>query len=815
MAVEEHVKGIMTDKFVNTEGYPSRQDKSSKEGVTWYKEGSYQKLNPTIAALLQNASKSMNGNYAGTPDFMVDTPKFYIVIEAKGIEKNNKHKHSRYADVHTYINRDATRNDAVYSVSAVQNRECAIDEALYYATFLNGEKDVIAIAISGTEKDEKFRFTSFLLPKGENLSKITLIEDGGIDGTFNTVEDYQREIWKAYGFEEKLYRSLYEELRKYADSTAKFLNTNGIDENDRLGLVSAIILALTNKNSYLYAQMSKKDFLEVNPELIKSALLSEASPIGIIIEDRLPPEKFNILKTYFDALLVKPILINRIKIKDDKEVNANPYFEVGKPFINTIISRLTYSLNEHVVRLYEKYQNKIDIMGSFYSLFLQYTKADVKKGVVLTPKHITELFCDLAEYYLGEKLSEKTKILDICTGSGGFLIAALNRININIDNNLALSLKQKDECKEKARKTCLLGIENKDTMFILAYANMRFHKDGRSSLYHGSSLYNDFCKLANNLTFEEIIASQYTGTEDISNAEKVKLCGPHVGMINPPYEEDVFEFIESMLRYLRKGGIGIAIVPINTQSTNNEVTEKKNQLLEKHTLLASILMPPDLFNGVRGSGAATSTCILVFKSHYPQKEFIENGGLTYIADWSNDGFKLVPKHGRFEQDNRWYDIENGYRKLYLNDLKHQREEQNYILSSYYKKDIHDIHSIKSIRKPIHKFSHEEEKIKTDKKGNIIYKTDIIQRRDKDGNLLFKKDGKPCNTKIIIKDELGNPIPEKDTKEIYINEDWNILDYVKTDYNELSEDDFIKTMLDYNLFLYMKENNLLFVTEEES
>ena len=52
------------------------------------------------------------------------------------------------------------------------------------------------------------------------------------------------------------------------------------------------------------------------------------------------------------------------------------------------------------------------------------------------------------------------------------------------------------------------------------------------------------------------------------------------------------------------------------------------------------------------------------------------------------------------------------------------------------------------------------------------------------------------------------------EEVYFNEDWNVLDYVKTDYNELSDDDFIKTMLDYNLFLYMKENNLLFTNEEE-
>lgn len=64
------------------------------------------------------------------------------------------------------------------------------------------------------------------------------------------------------------------------------------------------------------------------------------------------------------------------------------------------------------------------------------------------------------------------------------------------------------------------------------------------------------------------------------------------------------------------------------------------------------------------------------------------------------------------------------------------------------------------------------------------------------------------------DDNGNRIPETNDIEIYLNEDWNILDYVKTDYNELKEEDFIKTLLDYSLFSYMKENNLLFDEEEE-
>ncbi len=814
MAVEEHVKGLMTNKIINTEGYPSMQDKLSKEGVVWYKEESYQKINPKIEAMLSTASKSLKGNKPGTPDFMIETPSFYIVIEAKGIEKGNKHKHSRFADVTKYIKRSATRDDEVYDTASITNRECAIDEALYYATFLNFEKDVIAIAVSGTEKDSDFRFTSFLLPKGQNLSQISLIEDGGLSGTFNTVENYKREIYKAYGYEERLYRAIYEDLRKYADASAKFLNTNGVDENDRLGLVSAIVLALTNKKSDLFKKVYSNSKLDISPEEIKNALLSENQPLGVVIEDKLPAEKRNTLKAYFNALLDKPFLTRKIKSKDGKEVNTKNFFEINKGFTDSILSRLTYSLYEFIVKVYDQYQNSnIDVMGSFYSLFLQYAKADVKKGVVLTPKHITELFCDLAEYYLGKKLNHKTQILDICTGSGGFLISALNRIDFNIDNDKSLNLSQKKDAKNEARKNCLLGIELKDSMFVLAYANMRFHKDGKSSLYHGSSLYNDAEKLADGLTFHEIISKNYKGEELLDDDQKVQLCGPEIGMMNPPYEEDVFEFIDSMLKYLRKGGIGIAIVPINTQGVNSELTDKKNNLLKNNTLLASILMPPDLFNGVRGSGAATSTCILVFKAHSPHEDFLDNGGLTYLADWSADGFKLIPKHGRFEIDDKWHNKNDGYKKLYIENLKRQMAEQDYILSSDYKKDIHKEGSIKSIRKPIHKFDHIETLIKKDSKGNIIYKKNKVERLDKDGKEMYNKKGVKLYNIETALDANGDPIPEVEEKEIYINEDWNILDYIKTDYNELKPENFIKNMLDYNLYIYMKENDLLVDKED--
>lgn len=185
-----------------------------------------------------------------------------------------------------------------------------------------------------------------------------------------------------------------------------------------------------------------------------------------------------------------------------------------------------------------------------------------------------------------------------------------------------------------------------------------------------------------------------------------------------------------------------------------------------------------------------------------------------MADWSFDGFKLIPKHGRFEINDSWNDAETGYRNLYLNDLRKQCSEEEYILSSNYKKDIHKKGSIKSIRKPIHKFDHIDVEDKKDKNGNTVYKKNKVVKVDADGNPKINKKGQLQYSYVDAVDDNGNRIPETNDIEIYLNEDWNILDYVKTDYNELKEEDFIKTLLDYSLFSYMKENNLLFDEEEE-
>lgn len=67
--------------------------------------------------------------------------------------------------------------------------------------------------------------------------------------------------------------------------------------------------------------------------------------------------------------------------------------------------------------------NHEDILGFFYGEFIKYSGGDGQSlGIVLTPTHITELFCDLLE------VTPQDKVLDPCAGTGSFLVASMNRM---------------------------------------------------------------------------------------------------------------------------------------------------------------------------------------------------------------------------------------------------------------------------------------------------------------------------------------------------------------------------------------------------
>ena len=97
-------------------------------------------------------------------------------------------------------------------------------------------------------------------------------------------------------------------------------------------------------------------------------------------------------------------------------------------------------------------------------------------GIILTPKHITDLFCDLVD------INEDDVVLDPCSGTAGFLIASMHHMLSRTD----------DKVKQKSiRQQQLHGIEIQAYMFTIATTNMILRGDGKSNLINDDFLKRD------------------------------------------------------------------------------------------------------------------------------------------------------------------------------------------------------------------------------------------------------------------------------------------------------------------------------------
>lgn len=711
-ASEETTKGITAEKLKDIDGYPETQN-TTVDGVTWFKEDSYKGTSyDWLCKVFKKASKKQTLKSKGTPDFMVtlDGSDIILLIECKGPVAD----HSMFEDVKRYISYGYGKPD--------ETEKYAINGALWYASFLKDDYDVISVGISGQTKTEA-RVTSYVWPKGGDISEVAIIEDGHLDDSLLSIKDYRKEAEIALKRFAATEEAVRKELRRYTVDCANFLRQNGIEDNSKAGFVSAVILGLTNHESSLYkntknaidhkkSTKSKKLLTDsigkdaVNQ--LKHSLYGEGNEYdlayvkGIWDIDGIPQGKRISLKKFYDGLLAKDELLQAPKGKDK-------YFTDG----DTVLSCCIYSLYENVIEVLDKYSG-IDVMGEFYTTFLRFTKGNAKeKGIVLTPKHITDLFCDIAEYYSDKKFDENTKIIDICCGTGAFLISALNRIK----NNIYAEPIGEDMKKERyghAQRNSLIGVERDASMYALAYANMRFHGDGKSNLFNCSSLLMDSFAPVDSSGKTYIENRQVTLNEAMSSFGDID-----IGMINPPYSLDKkdssstqeygfvkqinelkdknkkidkkikelkkkadekgtsveinklqkekddnlakideleadftksgmreiaiqkgqseLDFVVSMLHYLKKGGIGIAIVPMSCASGRG--SSLRSEILKYHTLLACMTMPAQLFFD---SHVGTATCIMVFKAHVPH----DSNKATFFARWQDDGFKVIPHNGR-------------------------------------------------------------------------------------------------------------------------------------------------------------------------
>jgi type I restriction-modification system DNA methylase subunit len=111
-------------------------------------------------------------------------------------------------------------------------------------------------------------------------------------------------------------------------------------------------------------------------------------------------------------------------------------------------------------------------------------------------------------------------------------------------------------------------------------------------------------------------------------------------LMNPPYaqvSEPETMFIDHGLESLEPGKILAAIFTYSVLCDKPNIEWREN-LLDHHTVLAAVTMPPDLFYPT-----GSNTCILLCKAHIPHK------GKIWFCRIDNDGYKIKRKK-RVERD---------------------------------------------------------------------------------------------------------------------------------------------------------------------
>ena len=545
---------------------------------------------PYMQEALKGASKTGKGGKAAI-DFVVekygDIP---VVIENKlGIKK------LQTLESPTIIKEDTP------SV-----RDFALNGALHYAKHLvkaNAYKEVIAVGVAG-DSASSVEIKIFYVAENN-----TYIDTGYKDLGFLRDKESFDEFYENIKLtdEQKHNFAIYKRglISTHAKNLSKIMNDFSILPHERALFVAACLLAMQDiKNG---EQTLEKG---LTPDLLLGADGAYRDSIKIqnhiekfLQNHDLTQDKISLMTNSFHRMTINanrdtPRILH-------KQLEKSKYLKSKTASTNKQVFTYIYEHIFNEINTLNKNTKFYDIMGEMYNEFLKYAMSGGKEiGIVLTPFYVTKMMSKILE------IDKDCKVLDLATGSAGFLIATMDlMISLATQDAKTQSFNLKDKIKS-IKQTQLLGIEESADIYALATTNMILRGDGSSQI-----IQNDSFNTALTQTIKDFKADRI--------------------LLNPPfsYKENGMPFIKLGLDNMPRHALGAIIIQDSAGSGKASVTNKA--ILQKHTLKASIKMPVDLFQPMAG----VQTSIYVFEAGVPH-DF--NKSVKFI-DFRNDGYKRTER----------------------------------------------------------------------------------------------------------------------------------------------------------------------------
>lgn len=521
---------------------------------------------------LKTASKQQTGK-VGFPEFVAVSNGFVLVMEDKADRSN------------LILEENGEISQSVSATAAY-----AVNGALFYAKKIIEQtsfRKVFAFGNAGDRKHHVFR-PVFVDEKGYKiLPDVETFENFSAEH----IEEYYKRIVLGEVPPEDI--ELGDILKKAKELHEYLRNYGGLGQDEKPLVVSAILLALREQQYGFNLSQLKGDALESNTD-------------GVILYQHL--EK-NLQRAKVAPEVKKQRVLNQFTlIKDRPQLNAKRS-DLGD---KTPLKYFAEYINEKIFQAIVS-NGREDYLGRFYGEFVSYSGGDGQSlGVVLTPRHITELFCDLVD------LKSTDVLFDPCCGTGGFLISGMHTM---------LQAAKTDAERKQIKQSQLHGIEIRDDMFSIATTNMILRGDGQS-----------------NLICEDFLAQD-------PGELQLKGGGITVGFMNPPYSQakgkdtaNLSElcFIRHLLNSITVGGRAAVIVPVSAMiGKTREDKAVKQEILKKHTLEGVISLNKHTFYGV-----GTVPCIAVFTAGEPHP----TDKIAKFVNFEDDGFVVKMHLGLVETE---------------------------------------------------------------------------------------------------------------------------------------------------------------------
>ena len=506
----------------------------------------------------------------------------------------------------------------------------ALDGVIYYAKFLQKYFNVIALAVSGTKKDN-FKSTALYFAKGQNG-----IFDKGIFSRANDIVLSPINYLKLFKGDKLSKEFSLSDVSLLALEFHETLREIKVSERHKPIFIAGLLLALENRDF-------ERDYYGFNSFKIL----------------------YNNLKLAINEVLSNANLTNT-KIKNIEnainEVENNTKLQ-GK-HLSEKGSILWYlkELELKIKPMVNHANSNLDALGIFYHEFIKYTGGDGKGlGIVLTPAHLTEFMCEIAG------VNKSSKVLDICCGSASFLVTAMVKM-----------IKQANELEAtKIKKEQIYGIELDTDLYTLANTNMIMRRDGKSNIYQGDCFDKKFDELKN-ICNVGLLNPPYSQKDKTELEFVERLCdlisvGGLVCVVVPLSCAIGNKFKEERERLFKKHSLlAVFSMPDDIFYSNNASTNTCVMLWQSHT--------PHYVNNYAN------------KNELFDEKNIRN--FTYFGFYKEDGFVKEKKQGRIDKFNKWESIKNKWVEYYqckkeidgVSIVKKISHEDEWLAEAYIKTD---------------------------------------------------------------------------------------------------------------------------------